>query len=206
MLAGKDYPVSVLFCHIAGVIMDERIIQEVIHMSLMDMLLHRRSIRKFTDERIPEDKLEQIVQAGLLGFAGKGLNPWELVVVQDKDMLNKMSGCRVGTGKMLEGADAAIVVLGDADKSDTIVEDCSIVMSFMHLMANTLGVGSCWMQGRLRPSVEEGKSSEDYLRELLGYPENMKLEAVLVLGMPAQQPEAHTLEKLPYDKVHKEQY
>ena len=128
-------------------------------MELMDMLLHRRSIRKYTDEAIPEEKLEKIIQAGLLSFAGKGLNPWEMIVVRDKDMLKKMSGCRTGCGSMLDGADAAIVVLGDEDKSDTIVEDCSIVMAYMHLMADTLGVGSCWLQGRLRTAVD-GTSSE----------------------------------------------
>ena len=40
-------------------------------MELMDMLLHRRSIRKYTDESIPEEKLEKIVQAGLLSFADR---------------------------------------------------------------------------------------------------------------------------------------
>lgn len=172
-------------------------------MELMELLLHRRSIRKYTEEPIPEEKLEKIVQAGLLSFAGKGLNPWELIVVKDKDMLKKMSGCRAGCGTMLDGADAAIVVLGNSDVSDTIVEDCSIVMAYMHLMADTLGVGSCWLQGRLRYAVDE-RTTEEYLRELLHYPENQKLEAVLVLGMPAQQPPAHTLEALDMGKVHKE--
>jgi nitroreductase len=174
-------------------------------MDFMNMLTHRRSIRQYTDEAIPEEKLEAIVQAGLLSFSGKNLTPWELIVVRDKEMLKKMSGCRSGCGTMLDGADAAIVVLGEEEKSDTIVEDCSIVMAYMHLMADTLGVGSCWLQGRLR-FAEDGSSTEEYLRNLLGYPENRKLEAVLVLGMPAQQPEAHTLEALPYDKVHKEVY
>lgn len=174
-------------------------------MDFITMLQNRRSIRKYTDEAIPEEKLQKIVQAGLLSFAGKGLNPWEMIVVRDKEMLKKMSGCRAGCGTMLDGADAAIVVLGDSDKSDTIVEDCSIVMAYMHLMADTEGVGSCWMQGRLR-SAEDGSSTEEYLRNLLHYPEHMKLEAILVLGMPAQHPQPHTLEDLQYDKVHKEVY
>ena len=174
-------------------------------MELMDMLLHRRSIRKYTDEAIPEEKLEKIVQAGLLSFAGKGLNPWEMIVVRDKDMLKKMAGCR-NCGAMLDGADAAIVVLGDSEKSDTIEEDCSIVMTFMHLMADTLGVGSCWLQGRLRDAADGSVSTEEFVRNLLHYPEHMKLEAVLVLGMPAQQPEAHTLEALDHTKVHQETY
>lgn len=174
-------------------------------MDFITMLQNRRSIRKYADEAIPEEKLQKIVQAGLLSFAGKGLNPWEMIVVRDKEMLKKMSGCRAGCGTMLDGADAAIVVLGDSDKSDTIVEDCSIVMAYMHLMADTEGVGSCWLQGRLR-SAEDGSSTEEYLRNLLHYPEHMKLEAVLVLGMPAQHPQPHTLEDLQYDKVHKEVY
>lgn len=174
-------------------------------MDFITMLQNRRSIRKYTDEAIPEEKLQKIVQAGLLSFAGKGLNPWEMIVVRDKEMLKKMSDCRAGCGTMLDGADAAIVVLGDSDKSDTIVEDCSIVMAYMHLMADTEGVGSCWLQGRLR-SAEDGSSTEEYLRNLLHYPEHMKLEAVLVLGMPAQHPQPHTLEDLQYDKVHKEVY
>lgn len=174
-------------------------------MDFITMLQNRRSIRKYTDEAIPEEKLQKIVQAGLLSFAGRGLNPWEMIVVRDKEMLKKMSGCRAGCGTMLDGADAAIVVLGDSDKSDTIVEDCSIVMAYMHLMADTEGVGSCWMQGRLR-SAEDGSSTEEYLRNLLHYPEHMKLEAILVLGMPAQHPQPHTLEDLQYDKVHKEVY
>ena len=174
-------------------------------MEFITMLENRRSIRKYTEEAIPEEKLQKIVQAGLLSFAGKGLNPWEMIVVRDKDMLKKMSGCRAGCGTMLDGADAAIVVLGDAEKSDTIVEDCSIVMAYMHLMADTEGVGSCWLQGRLR-TAEDGSSTEEFLRKLLHYPEHMKLEAVLVLGMPAQHPQPHTLEGLQYDKVHQEVY
>lgn len=167
------------------------------------MLQKRRSIRQYTGEPIPEEKIEKILQAGLLSFSGKAINPWEFILVKDKEMLQKMSGCRAGAGAMLKGADAAIVVLGDSDKSDTIVEDCSVVMAYMHLMADTLGVGSCWLQGRLR-FAEDESSTEDYLRGLLKYPENYKLEAVLVMGMPAQHPEPHTLEDLQTEKIHKE--
>lgn len=174
-------------------------------MDLLEMLQKRRSIRKYTGEAIPEEKLDKIIQAGLLSFSGKGLNPWEMILVRDKEMLQKMSGCRAGAGAMLRGADAAVVVLGDSDKSDTIVEDCSIVMAYMHLMADTLGIGSCWLQGRLR-FAEDGSSTEDYLRELLNFPETHKLEAVLVLGMPAEQKEAHRLEDLQTGKIHQGTY
>ena len=64
-----------------------------------------------------------------------------LIVVRNKETLQKMSGSRVGAAKMLENANAAIVVIADESKTDVWVEDCSIAMSNMHLAASTLGIG-----------------------------------------------------------------
>ena len=96
-------------------------------------------------------------------------------------------------------------MIADAEKSDVWTEDCSIVMSNMHLMADSLGLGSCWIQGRLR-ETPDGQSTEDYLRDILGYPEKMHLEAVLSLGIPAVHPEGHSLDEIPENKVHYEKY
>ena len=114
-----------------------------------------------------------------------------------------MSECRVAGSKMLASADCAIVVLGDEEKSDVWVEDCSVAMANMHLMADSLGVGSCWIQGRLR-EAPEGRTTEEYLRELLKFPGSYRLEAILSLGMPKDHPAAYELEKLPMEKVHRE--
>ena len=106
---------------------------------------------------------------------------------------------------MLDGADCAVVVLGDSDKTDVWTEDCSVAMAHMHLMADSLGLGSCWIQGRLR-ETSDGQSTEEYLRDILGYPEKMHLEAVLSLGIPAVHPEGHSLDEIPENKVHYEKY
>lgn len=135
----------------------------------------------------------------------RSIRPWELIVVQNKDTLQKMSECRVGSAKMLANASAAVVVIANAEKSDVWTEDCSIVMSNMHLMADSLGLGSCWIQGRLR-ETSDGQSTEEYLRDILGYPEKMHLEAVLSLGIPAVHPEGHSLDEIPENKVHYEKY
>lgn len=78
-------------------------------------------------------------------------------------------------------------------------------MANMHLMASSLGVGSCWIQGRLR-EAPDGGTTENYLRSVLNYPPGYKLEAILSLGMPGEEKEAHKLEELPYDKVHWETF
>ena len=151
-------------------------------MDLLEIMRKRRSIRRYTGEKIPEEKLETILQAGLLSASGRAIRPWEFIVVQDKDTLQYLSDSRIGAAKMLQGADCAIVVIGDSEKTDVWIEDCSIAMAQMHLMADSLGVGSCWIQGRLREA--EGKTTEEYVREKLEFPESFRLEAILSLGIP----------------------
>lgn len=174
-------------------------------MELLELMEHRRSVRAYTGEPIPEESLKKILQAGLLSPSGRNIRPWELIVVRDKDTLNKISRCREHGPGMIAGADAAIVVVADPTQQDVWTEDCSIVMAYMHLMADSLGVGSVWVQGRLR-QAPDGRMAEDYLRDLLGYPENFKLEAILSLGMPAMHPGAKSAEDVQMEKVHYEKY
>ncbi len=171
----------------------------------LEVLQKRHSIRKYTDEKIPEELLTKVLQAGLLSPSSKSIRPWEFIVVNDREMLDKISECREGSAKMLTGAQCAIVVLGDENLSDVWIEDCSIVMSNMHIMASSLGIGSCWIQIRLRESKDR-KSSEEYLRECLGFPENYRVEAILSLGLPAVKTEKKELENLKVEKIHWEKF
>lgn len=173
-------------------------------MDLLEIMRNRRSIRSYTQEPILEESLTKILQAGLLAESGKAKRPWEFIVVRDKETLEYLSGCRAGGVKMLKEAQCAIVVIGDAKEQDVWVEDCSVAMAHMHLMASSLGIGSCWIQGRLRESDE--KTTEEYVREKLGFPENYKLEAILSLGMPAVRMPAYQLEELPMAKVKWEKF
>ncbi len=174
-------------------------------MTLLEIMRHRRSVRMYTGEPVEEEKLQQILQAALLSASGMAFRPWELVVVKDKETLRKLAGCREHGSQMLEGADCAIVVLGNSEKSDIWTEDCSIVMANMYLMASSLGVGCCWIQGRMRKMTEDC-TTEDFVRNLLCVPENLKLEAIMSIGMPAEAPAPYELNRLPWEKVHKEKF
>lgn len=173
-------------------------------MELLEIMRRRHSIRQYTGEAVPEDKIETILKAGMLSASGRAIRPWEFIVVQDKETLKYLSGCRAGSVKMLEKAGCAIVVIGDSEKTDVWIEDCSIALANMHLMADYLGVGSCWVQGRLR-SAEE-KSTEAYVRDRLKFPETYKLEAVLSLGIPAETRDAYNLDELPVEKIHRDKF
>ena len=161
----------------------------------------RRSVRQYSGEPVPQELLDRVVRAGLLSASGRGRRPWGLIVVRDRDALNRLAECRDSGSTMLAGADAAIVVLGNPEAADTWIEDCSIVMANMHLEASASGVGSCWIQGRMRTAAD-GRSTQDYVAELLGVPEPWQLEAILSLGMPADQPEPREFDDTLLAKVH----
>ena len=150
---------------------------------VLDALRRRRSVRSYSGESVPAELLDRIIEAGLRSASGRGLRPWELIVVRDRATLDALSSCRDHGAAMLSGADAAIVVVGNPDVADTWVEDCSIVMANMHLEASACGVGSCWIQGRMRTAAD-GRSTQEYVAELLSVPEGYQLEAILSLGMP----------------------
>lgn len=174
-------------------------------MNLLEIMKHRRSVRKYTEEKIDEDKLQQILAAALMAPSGRAIRPWEFVVVRDKETLTKLSKAREHGAEMLAGADCAVLVFGDERKTDVWIEDCSNAMAHMYLMASSLGVGCCWIQGRLR-KMEDGTLTEDYVRGLLGVPAGYRLEAIMSLGMPAERPEPYQVDNLPWEKIHNERF
>ena len=174
-------------------------------MELLQILQNRKSIRKYTDEAIPEESLKKVLQAGLLSASSRSICPWEFIVVRDKETLVKMADCRIGAAEMLKNAACAVVVVGNEAKSDVWIEDCSIAMANMHLMADALGLGSCWIQGRLR-QTKDGISTEEFLSNILHFGEEYRLEAILSLGMIENHPKGYQLDELKQEKIHWNQF
>ncbi|MDO4177517.1 MAG: nitroreductase family protein [Bacillota bacterium] len=174
-------------------------------MSVIDAIRERRSIRKYSGEHISDDDINIIVEAGLLAPSGRNIKPQELIIVRDQEKLKLLAGAREHGSDMLKGADCAIVVIADQSATDVWTEDCSIAMAYMHLSADALGIGSCWIQGRLR-TASDGSSTEDYIRKLLDIPDQYLLEAILSLGCPAEHPQGRELTPELLAKVHYEKF
>ena len=175
-------------------------------MDLMEVFRNRRSVRKYTDRQISDEDLQKILSAGLLVPSGKGLKPWQAVVIRDAETLKALEGCRKGGAKMLQTATCAVAVFSDKNMTDTYIEDSSLFMGYMHLMASSLGIGSVWLQIRLRPSDQEGVTSEEFVRSVLSVPDNMMPEAILVMGYPESVPEPNPEPGFPNDFVHYEKW
>ncbi len=170
-------------------------------MDLLRIMKNRRSIRDYTGEKVPKDRLDLILRAGLLAPSSKNIRPVEFIVVEDKEILKELSKSKSAGAGMLAGASCAVVVIGDARKADAWVEDCSLAMGYMLLMAEELGISACWVQERLRKTAL-GNDAGQYVKEVLEIPSYYEVEAILSLGMSEKVMEPRRWDEEERNKLH----
>ena len=167
---------------------------------MIELLRRRRSIRKFSAEKVAPEAVETLIEAALRAPSSRGINPWEFILVDDPELLGRLSQSKQHGSEFLKGAPLGIVVCADSTRSDVWVEDCSIAAIIIQLTAVSLGLGSCWAQIRNRQHDAE-KSAETYIRELLGLPERIRVETILGIGHPAEKKSPVSADKLQHDKI-----
>ncbi len=167
----------------------------------IDLLRKRRSIRHFDNRQIEQEKIDILVEAMLRSPSSRGLNPWEFVIVTDKDKIAALAQSKPHGASFMKDAPLAIVICADPEKCDVWVEDCSIATLLVHLTATDLDLGSCWIQIRKREH-DETKSSEQYVKECLAIPEKMVVEAIVAIGYPKMTKEGHDRSSLLDARVH----
>lgn len=170
-------------------------------MELIDILLKRRSVRKYTDEDIPKKDLEKILEAGLLAPTSRNRKPCNFLIVENKETLKKLSQSKEHGAGMLADCNKAIVVVANTMISDTWIEDSSIALGYMHLMAASLDIGSCWVQIHLRKTAD-GKDAEQVVREITGIDDYFRVVGILALGIPDGEVKPHSLEDMDKSKIH----
>jgi len=169
---------------------------------MIELLRKRHSIRKFTSEKIAPETVETLVEAALRAPSSRGINPWEFILVDDPEILQKLSQAKQHGSEFLKGAPLGIVVCADSTKSDVWIEDCSIAAIIIQLTAVSLGLGSCWAQIRKRQHDSE-KSAESYIQELLGIPEHIKVATILGIGHSAESKNPVPAKDLQHGKISK---
>lgn len=171
----------------------------------LSLIRNRRSVRSFTNQPVEPDKVALLVEAALRSPSSRDLNPWEFILVTDKDMLAKLSSSKPHGASFLKGAPLGIVILADPNRCDVWVEDCSIASTYIQLAAENLGLKSCWIQIRKR-EVSPGKPARERVAELLNIPGNMEVESIIAVGYPNEHPKGHSADSLGYPKVHQGTY
>jgi nitroreductase len=167
----------------------------------ISLLQKRRSVRRFLAQPVEKEKVNLLVEAALRAPSSRGHNPWQFVVVSDRPMLERLARAKEHGSSFLKDAPLGIVVCADSQKSDVWVEDASIATIIIQLAAESLELGSCWIQIRQRPHSKE-RTAQEYVAGLLGLPPGVMVEALVAIGYPAEAKHPHPEESLLWLQAH----
>ena len=166
---------------------------------MLDIIMDRRSIRKFTPEKVTEQQVEQLLQAAVMAPSAQNRQPWHFIVCDDKTLFQQFQQIHPYS-KMLDEAPLLIVVCGDTQQQagpQFYLEDCAAATENILLAAHSLGVGAVWC------GVDHTERQQSF-GKLLGLPEHIKAYSLIVLGMPAEEKE--TLDRVEPDKIHENRW
>lgn len=156
-------------------------------MELRDVLLKRRSVRKFTEEPISKECIDELLHAAMSGPSACNMKPWEFYVVTNESKLKELQSASKFT-KI--SAKLAIVVCGNLSKAlpmqlaEYWIQDCSAATENILLRITDLGLGAVWC------GIYPQKRAEEKVRKLLGINTKQIPLNIIFIGHPAEEPTA----------------
>jgi nitroreductase len=143
---------------------------------VLDVIKTRRSVRKYDGTKIPGECMQQILEAGRWAPSGANAQPWQFIVVTEKEKLKSIAqSCyyKVFKSRHVGEAGSVVVICADPEAgSQTYPLDAAIAGTNMTLMATSLGVGSCWI----------GAFEEQSIKTMLLIPGKLKIIALIAFG------------------------
>lgn len=167
----------------------------------IDLARSRRSIRRFADTPVEKEKVDTIIEAVLRAPSSKGCMPWEFVVVTEPETIAQLAACKPKGAAFLKDAPLALAICVDPKVTEVWVEDAAIASVYAHLAATDLGLGSCWIQLRMRHFSDQQTASARAV-EILGLPDGMEVLSLVAIGYPLEEKAPHPADSLLYKKVH----
>lgn len=154
-------------------------------MDLFTAIKTRRSIRRFKDKPVEEDKLKRVLEAARLAPSARNLQDWKFILVTDRVLREKLAEAAKGQRFV---AEAPVVIVACGTKTDYIMTcgqysytlDVSIAVTHIILKAVEEGLGTCWL----------GAFHEGEVKKILGIPEQIKVVAMIPIGYPDIEPKA----------------
>ncbi|MDO4478684.1 MAG: nitroreductase family protein [Lachnospiraceae bacterium] len=155
-------------------------------MELKEVLLKRRSVRKFSDQDVSREFIDELLHAAMSGPSACNATPWEFYVIKNQEVLQKLQGA---TQYAHINAHLAIIVVGNLSRALPMqlapfwVQDCSAATENILLRAVDLGLGAVWC------GIHPQKRAEKKVGDVLGLsPKQVPLN-IIYIGYPAESPE-----------------
>jgi len=153
-------------------------------MDAVEAILTRRSIRKYTDENIPEGLVTELLEAAMAAPSAGNQQPWQFVTIDDRRVLDAIPEFHPYS-QMLTEAPLAILVCIDEEiekmAKGYAVQDCAAATENILLAAHGKGLGAVWLG--VHPVAERVEA----VRKLLGLPDHVMPFALISIGHPAEE-------------------
>lgn len=165
-------------------------------MKFNELAKNRRSIRKFTGEKVSKEDIETILETTLTSPAACNRDSVHYYVFQDEKSLEKLSKLKPSGADFLRECDVAIMILGDKELSPgTYFQDECIADTTMQLQVHDMGLGSCWVN-IVGGQYDENITSYEYLLKEFDIPEKFDIQCIIGIGYPAEDPEPRNNRKI----------
>lgn len=168
----------------------------------MESIFTRRSIRKYEEKVVEKDKIEKLLRAAMQAPSAGNQQPWEFLVVENKETLGKLSEISP-YATMLKEAPLAIIVLSNEEKMkfpEYWQQDLGAATQNILLEAVELGLGAVWL------GVAPLKDREDFIRKIFNLPHNIRPFNIIVLGYPKDPQINKFVDRYEENRVHFEKY
>ena len=188
---------KIVFCLIAMMSVLTLTAQSVYENEVINTIMARRSVRQYLDKPVEHEKLAAVVRAGINAPSGMNRQPWIIRVVEDQqliadvtevfkqenpDQVNRDPNFK----NMFRNAPNLICVCTPAKGGGEL--DAGLLGENMMLAAQSLGLGTCCLAGPVRFLVSNEKCK--FFIDRLDIPEDYKLNYIIAIGYPDEQPEA----------------
>lgn len=148
----------------------------------MKAILERKSVRKYTDQAVSPDTIQELLQAAMSAPTSNNKRPWHFVVVREREILTEIPKYSP-YAQAAKAAPAAIIVCADLLLEKSIEScglDCAAATENILIAAQDIRLGAVWLT--LYPERER----MDGIQKLLGLPESVLPFMVVPIGYPAE--------------------
>ena len=172
---------------------------------MLPAIYSRRSIRKFVDTPLTGEEVQILLEAGLRAPSSKNKHTTQFILIEQREMLDRLSHMRESGALFLQQVPLGIVILGSPMECERWIADASLAAGYIQLQAEALGLGSCWADA-YGCYTGNGQESSEYVRNLLGIPYQLEVFCILAIGHKASDAAPRPTESLKWEKIHIERY
>jgi nitroreductase len=154
-------------------------------MDVLEAIKGRRSIRAFKSKDVPKEIVEKLINAAIRAPSAGNIQPWEFIIVRKPEIKKALAEAALDQ-TFIEEAPVVIVVCANENRSSQrygvrgktlyCIQDTAAAIQNIHLVAYSLGLGTCWI----------GAFREEEAKEILKIPQGIRPVAIIPVGYPAE--------------------